>query len=180
MKIASLLLVFLACNTASKNTSTTTSDTHSTASAKVESPLANIVPPVFEDGKLVKIEKSEAEWKALLSEQEFYVLRKEGTERSFTGDLWDNHEVGTFICRGCGLPLFESATKFESGTGWPSFYQPSAAAHVTENRDESYGMTRIEVECARCGGHLGHVFDDGPRPTELRYCINSASLDFVK
>ena len=140
----------------------------------------SLVPPQY-DGKnrLVKIARPESEWKKILSEQEYYVLRKEGTERAFSGDLWKNHAKGTYICRGCGLPLFSSATKFESGTGWPSFWQPLKPEYVKENSDSSYGMVRIEVECARCGGHLGHVFDDGPKPTNLRYCMNSVSLDFV-
>ena len=123
---------------------------------------------------------SPEEWKKRLNELEFHVLREEGTERAFSGDLWDNHENGTFICRGCGLTLFDSKTKFDSGTGWPSFYQPIKKGHVKENKDTSYGMVRTEVECARCGGHLGHVFNDGPAPTGLRYCINSVSLDLVK
>ena len=141
----------------------------------------SIVPATFDaDGKLIKVTKTDAEWKKSLSEMEYYVLREEGTERAFTGDLVKNHDKGTFICRGCGLPLFSSATKFESGTGWPSFWQPLDRKYVTENTDSSYGMTRTEVECARCGGHLGHVFDDGPKPTGLRYCMNSVSMDFVK
>ena len=114
-----------------------------------------------------------------LSEEEYYVMREEGTERAFSGELWKNHAAGTYVCRACGLPLFASDTKFESGTGWPSFWQPFNPGFVRENRDVSFGMVRTEVECARCGGHLGHVFDDGPKPTNLRYCINSASLDFV-
>jgi peptide-methionine (R)-S-oxide reductase len=138
------------------------------------------VPPQFDNGKLVKITKTDAEWKAQLTDLEYTVLRNEGTERAFSGDLWNNHEKGTYVCAGCGLPLFSSETKFESGTGWPSFYQPIKPEYVTEVEDRSYGMTRVEVECARCGGHLGHVFDDGPEPTGLRYCMNSVSMDFVK
>ncbi len=140
----------------------------------------SLVPPQY-DGKnrLVKISKPESEWKKILNEQEYYVLRQEGTERAFSGDLWKNHAKGTYICRGCGLPLFSSATKFESGTGWPSFWKPLKPEYVKENSDSSHGMVRTEVECARCGGHLGHVFDDGPKPTGLRYCMNSVSMDFV-
>ena len=127
---------------------------------------------------LEKITKTEAEWKSQLSDHEFYVLRQQGTERAFTGEYWDNKEKGTYKCRGCQLPLFSSETKFKSGTGWPSFYVPLEDAHVEEEVDNSYGMRRVEVHCARCNGHLGHVFDDGARPTGLRYCINSVSLQF--
>ena len=127
-----------------------------------------------------KIVKSEAEWQAELSAEAFQVLRKQGTERAFTGKLWENKSKGVYSCGGCQLPLFSSETKFKSGTGWPSFHTPIEAAHVEEKVDNSYGMRRVEVVCARCDGHLGHVFDDGPRPTGLRYCINSVSLQFVK
>ena len=123
---------------------------------------------------------SDSQWKARLSDLEFYVLREKGTERAFTGDLWDNKAKGTYVCAGCKLPLFESETKFRSGTGWPSFYEPISETNVAEETDNKYGMSRTEVLCSRCGGHLGHVFPDGPKPTGLRYCINSVSLDFVE
>ncbi len=129
---------------------------------------------------LAKIEKTADEWKAELNDEEYYILREKGTERAFTGDLWNHKEKGIYTCRGCQLPLFHSDTKFKSGTGWPSYYQPIKEGHVAEEKDFSYGMKRVEVLCGRCDGHLGHVFDDGPAPTGLRYCINSASLDFVK
>lgn len=124
------------------------------------------------------IVKSDEEWKKELNEQEFYVLRKAGTERPFTGDLLDNKEDGVYTCRGCGLELFDSKTKFKSGTGWPSYYEPIDKVSVGEDTDHKLGYARTEVHCARCDGHLGHVFTDGPQPTGLRYCINSVSLDF--
>jgi len=139
-----------------------------------------LIPPSFENKKLVKVEKSAEEWQAELTAQEYNILREAGTERSFSGDLWDHKEKGTYICAACGLPLFSSGTKFKSGTGWPSYYEPIKPEYVEEETDSSYGMKRVEVLCARCDGHLGHVFEDGPKPTGLRYCINSYSLDFVK
>jgi peptide-methionine (R)-S-oxide reductase len=129
--------------------------------------------------EIVPVIKSEQEWQKQLTPEQFRVLRKKGTEIAFTGKYWNNHAKGVYRCAACGLELFTSDTKFESGTGWPSFWQPIVPNHVKEIADASYGMTRVEVECARCGGHLGHVFDDGPKPTGLRYCMNSVSLDFV-
>jgi peptide-methionine (R)-S-oxide reductase len=126
-----------------------------------------------------KIERSEEEWRRQLTPQQFAILRKDGTEPAFQNKYWDNHDEGTYVCAGCGLPLFSSEKKFESGTGWPSFAAPIADDVVETEPDTRFGMRRTSVKCARCGGHLGHVFDDGPPPTGTRYCMNSGSLDFV-
>jgi peptide-methionine (R)-S-oxide reductase len=127
-----------------------------------------------------RIEKSEEEWKKTLTPEQYHVLREKGTERAFTGKYADTHEPGTYRCAGCGNPLFDAETKYESGSGWPSFYQPVAKDAVETETDRKFGMTRDEVVCAKCGGHLGHVFPDGPEPTGLRYCMNSAALDLEK
>ncbi len=125
------------------------------------------------------VTKTEAQWRASLSPEEFHVLREAGTERAFTGKYWDNHDDGAYHCAACGLELFDSKTKFESGTGWPSFYNAVGENHVATKVDSTLGMARTEILCARCGGHLGHVFPDGPEPTGLRYCVNGTALDFT-
>ena len=125
-----------------------------------------------------KVEKTEAEWRQSLTPEQYHVLREKGTERAFSGHLVNNHADGIYHCAACDAPLFKSETKFESGSGWPSFFEPISPTAVTLHEDRTYGMRRVEVTCSTCGGHLGHVFPDGPNPTGERYCMNSASLDF--
>jgi peptide-methionine (R)-S-oxide reductase len=127
-----------------------------------------------------QIQKTDAEWRAELTPEQYHILRQKGTERPWSGALTQNHETGEYSCAACGAKLFGSEAKFDSGCGWPSFTIPADSNSITEHEDTSYGMRRVEVTCSRCGGHLGHVFPDGPKPTGLRYCINSASLTFER
>lgn len=164
-----LLAVALAagCN-ASHTTDVTTSATTSSPAPAPEQPMND------------KITKSDEEWRKELTPEQYAVLRQKGTERAFTGAYWNTKDKGIYRCAGCGEVLFQSDTKFDSGCGWPSFYAPNSSNVVAETTDNSHSMQRTEVLCLKCGGHLGHVFDDGPQPTGLRYCINSASLKFEK
>lgn len=129
---------------------------------------------------MTDLPENDAQWREKLSPEQYQVLRQGATERAFTGEYWDEKAEGVYRCAGCGEKLFSSDTKFESHSGWPSFYRPMAEDIIEQEEDRSYGMVRTEIKCANCGGHLGHVFDDGPQPTGLRYCVNSASLDLEK
>jgi peptide-methionine (R)-S-oxide reductase len=127
-----------------------------------------------------KVKKSESDWRAELTPEQYHVLREKGTERAFTGAYWNTKEPGKYLCAGCGTELFSSDAKYDSGTGWPSFWAPVSESNVATEEDRALGMRRVEVHCAKCGGHLGHLFDDGPDPSGVRYCINSASLRYEK
>ena len=168
LSISAGLLLLLAC------AQTTNANKNNTA-PQSEKVMENLS---LTDTSITKVVKTPEEWKKLLSPFEYYVLREQGTEPAFQNAYWNNHKEGHYFCRGCHLPLFSSNTKFESGTGWPSFFAPLNKSFVKEVTDVSHGMTRGEIVCARCEGHLGHVFDDGPEPTGLRYCMDSASLIF--
>lgn len=133
----------------------------------------------LDDLDLTPVELSDSEWRGRLTPEQYHVLREAGTERAFTGEYWDAKKTGIYVCAGCALPLFASDSKYESGTGWPSFWQPIRPQYVAEHGDVGLGMMRTEIRCARCDGHIGHVFTDGPEPTGLRYCMNSAALALV-
>ena len=176
----SLLLMAASCNTSQNATEQRTLDevTVEPTNRRVMEGETQDYFLTEEGDTIQKVVKSAAEWREILTPEEFRILREEGTERPFTSPLNDNKEEGIYKCAGCDFPLFSSNTKFKSGTGWPSFYTPINDYCIQENADRSHGMVRTEVECARCGGHQGHVFPDGPKPTGLRYCINGVALDF--
>lgn len=171
-----LLLVAVGCNDsfAQKGDEAAKSDSSTPSQSTSDKPMNKEAPTTQ------KVVKTDAEWKKVLTTEQYHILREKGTERAGTGAYAHTKDKGTYVCAACGYELFSSDTKFESGTGWPSFWKPIEKSHVDEDTDSSYGMSRTEVTCARCGGHLGHVFDDGPKPTGLRYCINSASLKLEK
>jgi len=180
MRFHILLLAFFLMGATACNSQSKVQTTVSTEKALVEdhSPDYKYHPPAVE-GEITLIEESEDYWREQLTPKQFNILREEGTERSFTSPLNDEKRAGIFTCAGCGLPLFSSDAKFKSGTGWPSFFEPVNPLYVRQDVDNRYGMRRVEVSCARCNGHQGHIFPDGPQPTGMRYCINGEALNFV-
>lgn len=176
--ISGLISIITAC---SKKGSTLAAIATSTTPGQTKASLLRLYSAVRRGYVMSdKVIKSEAEWRKLLTQEQYHVTREQGTERAFSGALWNNHEKGVYQCVCCGNDLYSSESKFESGTGWPSFWQPIAPENVTTRVDKSFFMKRTEVLCSRCDAHLGHVFDDGPEPTGLRYCMNSAAMKFVK
>lgn len=178
MRLLSLMVMLLCCAACNSQNSIKPTKGENAATVEDQRPNYKYDPPAVE-GEFEPFDTTTEYWRSILTAQEFNILREDGTERSFTSPLNKEKRAGIFTCGGCGLPLFASATKFNSGTGWPSFYEPIHPNYIKEDVDTRYGMRRVEVSCARCDGHQGHVFPDGPEPTGLRYCINGASLDFV-
>ena len=175
MKVATAICIFCLCfNYTMENIPA--KDLPQEVTVSLLGPDKTALPPQ----KVARVQKSDEEWLKQLGPERFRILRTQGTERPFCGTLLDNKKTGVYLCAGCELPLFSSKAKFNSGTGWPSFFTPFASENVVEIHDRSHGMVRIEVRCARCDGHLGHVFPDGPAPTGLRYCLNSEALTFLE
>jgi peptide-methionine (R)-S-oxide reductase len=172
------VLIAASVSDGSRDSGTQKKDPLSSQKDTTMKPIAEYLKDVYSKG-MPKVVKTDAEWRAMLSPETYAITREAGTERAFCGAFYDHKKEGLYLCVCCELPLFASNAKFDSGTGWPSFFQPVRKDHVDEKTDLSYGMRRIEINCARCDSHLGHVFDDGPRPTGLRYCLNSESLTFV-